>query len=347
MKSRFLTLVSLLAVGFPAYAGEENKVEVRAVRPVESWEYKLGVPIWIAGVYGQTGVRGKTVDVSVGPNKILGHLNFVSSFVAEARKGPLGIYADFLYLDDRAGTNPSGVVAATALQVTEYLVDAEASWRLIERSWGWVDARAGCRYTNLYDRLGLSPDNREIEKASVQLADTTVVAVRDLLRHDLRVLEGKAPPLPLPPLAADLNKKLLEQILKAKQNPALAVALRSRSPELVAQAKRTLQEKIAGILHKALSRNYPLENYWFDPYVGLAGRYNLSPAAYLMARADVGGFGLGSQLTWQAYGAVGYQFTRRIYGEAGYRALYVDYRRAGFVYDVYTKGAQITVGVTF
>jgi len=62
---------------------------------------------------------------------------------------------------------------------------------------------------------------------------------------------------------------------------------------------------------------------------------------------DIGGFGVGSQLTWQGYGALGCQFTQRIYSEVGYRYLYVDYQHDGFVYDTATRGAQITVGVVF
>ena len=88
-------------------------------------------------------------------------------------------------------------------------------------------------------------------------------------------------------------------------------------------------------------------NYWFDPYVGLRGRLNLNKAFYLTGRGDIGGFDVGSQLTWQAYGALGCQITRNIYAEAGYRCLYMNYRGGGLLYDAYTRGVEINMGITF
>jgi hypothetical protein len=41
---------------------------------------------------------------------------------------------------------------------------------------------------------------------------------------------------------------------------------------------------------------------WLDPLVGLRLRHHFSPATELVLRADIGGFGAGSDLTWQAMG---------------------------------------------
>ena len=351
MKRIFLSrvLAGLLLFGQPVFAGNESAVTVKEVQPsAQLWQFNLAAPIWLAGIEGQVGVHGKTGGVDVGASSILQHLNFTTSLSAEARKGPLGFYADFLYLDDRAGVDTKGLVSSLSLRVDEYLADTEVNWRVIDQPWGWLEVRAGCRYTNLYDRLGLSPDSSAIEKASVQLTDASAAAVRRLLSDDLhRVLDGKNPVLPLPPLAADQKQKLLDLIQKAKEDPELAAALQSGVQARIDQAKRNVQRNIARILNRGLSRTFSLGESWFDPYVGLAGRYNFWEPFYATAKADVGGFGVGSQFTWQGYGALGCQFTQRIYAEAGYRYLYVDYQHAGFVYDVATRGAQITVGVVF
>jgi len=341
--------VVLLFLGMPVFAGNENGVTIKQVQPLaESWEFNLAAPIWLAGVEGQIGVLGKSVGVDVGASSILRHLNFTSSVSIEARRGPFGFYADFLYLDDRVGVGTKGLLSSLDLRVDEYLADAEVNWRFIERPWGWLEVRAGCRYTNLYSRLGLNPDSGAIEKASVRLTDAAASEVQRILSDGLRgVLDGKDPVLPLPPLAADQKQKLLELIQKAKQDPELAAALQSGVQSRIDLAKHRVANNIARILNRGLSSTFALGQDWFDPYVGLAARYNFCKPFYLIAKGDVGGFGVGSQFTWQGYGAVGCEITRRVYCEAGYRYLYVDYRNGGFLYDVATRGAQITLGVVF
>jgi hypothetical protein len=61
----------------------------------------------------------------------------------------------------------------------------------------------------------------------------------------------------------------------------------------------------------------------------------------------VGGFGIGSEVTTQVYGALGYQFTPIISVEAGYRFLYMDYNTTALIYQVATHGAQISIALSF
>jgi len=67
---------------------------------------------------------------------------------------------------------------------------------------------------------------------------------------------------------------------------------------------------------------------WVDPVVGLRLRHQFTPAQKIVLRADIGGFGLQSSITWQAtalytyaWQFTGYQFV----AGAGYRALGVNY----------------------
>ncbi len=72
---------------------------------------------------------------------------------------------------------------------------------------------------------------------------------------------------------------------------------------------------------------------WVDPLVGLRVRHRLAPGQDLQAEADIGGFGVGSQFSWQAIGTYSYQFGRTggvaWAGVIGYRALYVNYIQGG------------------
>ena len=67
---------------------------------------------------------------------------------------------------------------------------------------------------------------------------------------------------------------------------------------------------------------------WVDPFVGFRVRHELSPGHELQFLGDVGGFGAGSDFSWQLYGGYSFDFTvmhSTLYGVLGYRALAVDY----------------------
>ena len=96
-------------------------------------------------------------------------------------------------------------------------------------------------------------------------------------------------------------------------------------------------------LNRVISRT----DDWWDPYIGLRGRYNLNEKFYLSGKADIGGFGVGSDLIWQAEAAFGVHVSRNIFTELGYRALSVDYEQDGVVADTVTHGPQLTMGIEF
>jgi hypothetical protein len=86
---------------------------------------------------------------------------------------------------------------------------------------------------------------------------------------------------------------------------------------------------------------------WADPVVGLRGEVELGAGFHLFGLADIGGFGVSSDSTWQAMGALGYRLTDRIVARAGYRHLAVDYDDDGFVYDVDLSGPILGVSFRF
>jgi hypothetical protein len=70
---------------------------------------------------------------------------------------------------------------------------------------------------------------------------------------------------------------------------------------------------------------------WVDPFVGFRVRHKLTPGQDLSLEADIGGFGMGSRISYQALGAyhfnVGTTGSVSWAGVLGYRVLYVDYSR--------------------
>jgi hypothetical protein len=83
--------------------------------------------------------------------------------------------------------------------------------------------------------------------------------------------------------------------------------------------------------------------------IGSRGQLNLTKAVYLTAETDVGGFGIGSDVAVQFYGALGCQITRCVRAQAGYKYYYDDFRDEdnGFLYQLSTYGPQITIGLIF
>ncbi|MCE9518909.1 MAG: DUF2490 domain-containing protein [Verrucomicrobia bacterium] len=113
----------------------------------------------------------------------------------------------------------------------------------------------------------------------------------------------------------------------------------------VRRAEQNLANKIASTIKKAVPSQASGSKSWVDPFVGFRARYNFTDKLYAMTRADIGGFGVGSKLAWQAYGALGWQFNRHWSTELGYRYLSEDYESGGFVFDAALAGAYL--GITY
>ena len=108
-----------------------------------------------------------------------------------------------------------------------------------------------------------------------------------------------------------------------------------------------------------ISRGFALDRSgsvdWVDPVVGGRIRYNLAPGQDLMLRADVGGFGAGSQFSWNALAAYSFVLTQRdgvtYSGLLGYRALDADFEqgsgRTKYVYDLVMHGPVMGLTVGF
>ena len=84
---------------------------------------------------------------------------------------------------------------------------------------------------------------------------------------------------------------------------------------------------------------------WTDPIIGVRWWFNLADDWALIARADVGGFGVGSDLTWQALGLIDWQPFKYVSFTAGYRALYQDYEDGSFKYDATTQGPLLGLNI--
>ncbi|MGC2282757.1 MAG: hypothetical protein WA603_22280 [Candidatus Acidiferrales bacterium] len=93
--------------------------------------------------------------------------------------------------------------------------------------------------------------------------------------------------------------------------------------------------------------NFSGSQNWVDPVVG--GRITgiLTPKFVVNIGGDVGGWGAGSQIDYQIFGAVGYRIKPAIALQVGYRYLYFDYRKSsGLYFNAATSGVVAGVSIT-
>jgi hypothetical protein len=100
----------------------------------------------------------------------------------------------------------------------------------------------------------------------------------------------------------------------------------------------------------AIARSGDLE--WVDPVVGARIRHQIAPGREFMLLGDIGGFGAGSEFSWQAVATYGFDvncFGSPLHTVIGYRALAVDFSENGQfgknALDVVQHGPVL--GVTF
>ncbi len=360
-----LSVVSIfilpLITGWAGTQQEPKAVEQPPAKTTEPWQITVGAPGWLAGVSGTTGFHGINSNVNVGVGQILKHINVIYSFGGEVRKGRFGVLGDLLYLNAQDGTGEgSGLVSKVDLGLQQFLGEFFGSYRVIEGSRGWLDLLAGFRYTYLGQQVGLQANNVAINTASAQLVNQFAeqlstpgsdlrILINQNIVNNLTSLSGQNPSLPVAPIAGTEPGKIrdaVQQVIQS-QEPELAAAIRADAQARVNQLKAQLTNQVASRVTSQLNRSFSFYDGWFDPVIGLRGRFNLSKAFYLTAESDVGGFGIGSDIAVQEYAALGCQITRSIFAEVGYRYLYDDFRDTNFLYQLSLHGAQVTVGIKF
>lgn len=77
---------------------------------------------------------------------------------------------------------------------------------------------------------------------------------------------------------------------------------------------------------------------YVDPIVGARVGYPATESLTLNASANIGGFGAGSEFTWEAYAGANYAFNERVSAELGYRYLSIDYESGAKEIDMQMFG---------
>jgi opacity protein-like surface antigen len=95
------------------------------------------------------------------------------------------------------------------------------------------------------------------------------------------------------------------------------------------------------------TRSLSASQNWWDPVVGVRVILPFAQRWSAMLYGDIGGFGVGSDITYQAIAGVNWQFSEHLSAKVGYRYLYQDYEKNGFLWKMAAYGPYLGVGIRF
>jgi hypothetical protein len=185
---------------------------------------------------------------------------------------------------------------------------------------GEVGTRLGNRLTGR-GPVGDAIDRMIEATAQERLAE----AERSRAEAEQTVIDAKAD-------ATEAEKALAAQAAAEKQ------ALAAKASAERQQAEESLAQEIDGEIKRNWEDEVSGSRSWVDPIVAVRMRHWLNRRVFLNLYGDVGGFGVGSRLTWAAAGGLGYQAKDDLALELYYRVYSVDYENDGFLYDATLHG---------
>ncbi len=378
------TVASLILTPATAHAGTapqepKNAAPAPVSEPVDDgWKISLWSYGWLAGLEGTTGVKGLTSEVDVPFRKILDHLDMTATMNLEAQKGRWGGWIDGMYLKVSAGGNtPDPLLDNVSLTLKQVAAEAAVFYRVWEGERGSFDVYGGARYMRMDGELNLSLSDEGVQdvtetlsarivdeiltgakskaaavvaanrpKVAAQLADKA----QDVLERAGEIADAH-PGLITAIKASDRLRAALRNVAEARLDEQVAAvqgqvaAAKAAAKKAVDRAEKQLAKELERAVRDTVPEQVSASADWVDPFVGARFHYDLNDRVYVTAKADVGGFGISSDLTWQVYGALGIHVTDSTTLELGYKHMAVDYTRGGFTNDVATSGVYLALGL--
>jgi hypothetical protein len=296
------------------------------------WQFSFTPYGWATSINGDATARGHTVDIDENFIQIIEKSDSIMALMGyfEARKGRVGLFTDVVWADlgfpghanfDRSGNLsrqpfeklPNVNVAVDAnlnikahaqVDYQSTIIQSGAAYEVANWSGSALDVLGGARYWNQNVDLSLNVTGN----LSADVTATATFDRRTLLKDVLR-RRG----LELRPRTARLLEHLIER----------------RDPQ---DPERTLSRTQEIEVSKALAIASSGDMEWVDPFVGARIRHQLAPGKEVMLEGDVGGFGVGSDFSWQLVGTYGFDtslFGTPFHAVIGYRALSVDFSENG------------------
>jgi hypothetical protein len=97
------------------------------------------------------------------------------------------------------------------------------------------------------------------------------------------------------------------------------------------------------------ARSVSDDESWWDPFIGTRLTIPFGEKWAAVLYGDFGGFGVGSESTYQFIAGLNWQFSKHFALKAGYRYIYQNYENDddGFVWDMSAYGPYLGLGIRF
>ena len=132
---------------------------------------------WMAGIGGQVGIRNLLTNIDVDFGDVVRHLRFAGMAAFDARRDPLVMNADVVYVS--LGGSKAFAIRGASGDVTfdlrEAIVQGVVGYTPLNTRLLTVDVLVGARYWDLSTEIGLDPANRDsrARSGSVDWVDAT------------------------------------------------------------------------------------------------------------------------------------------------------------------------------
>lgn len=188
-------------------------------------------------------------------------------------------------------------------------------------------------------------DDRVVERVAGDEQRDYAEAIRNaiaeraagLIENELNPIERRNPNA----VSIAISRAASESVDSLKKNVS------SATRKEIEQAEAKLVAAVSDGVTKAASQDISTNLDWVDPFVGLRFTGKVSERVFALLYGDVGGFGVGSEITWQAFAGMGWRWTDTTTVEAGYRYLYIDYEEDNLDMELDLAGFVMGVGFNF
>ena len=307
-------------------------------QPPTEWEFRLTPYAWLLNLNGDVTARGITSDVDATFGDLVEKSDSLMAFsgLIEARRGRFSLFADVVWADlsfSGSGTRQAGggragnplnrvpsfnaaldanlkVKGRAELDYESTIIQSGATYEVA--NWSHANAHTaldllgGARYWKQEVDIAVDVSG----SITAQLTGNATINARDVVRRVL-IANGLKP---------DLRKvKIATRVAEKK-----GVSPKNRT--------KTLERTVDIEFERALANANSGDMEWVDPFVGARIRHQFGGGEMLTLVADVGGFGAGSDFSWQTIATFAFDvncFGTPINTVVGYRALAVDYSENG------------------
>lgn len=123
-----------------------------------SWEIRVGLPGWMAGISGETGVKGVDADSDIRFEQLLKHLTHVPLVLSiDARYQRWELFGDGQYMEVGDAVSLPGLLFTNAnIHLISGLAEGFLGYRLIHCDKASLSIFAGARYTYMDGKLNLN-----------------------------------------------------------------------------------------------------------------------------------------------------------------------------------------------